>query len=88
MRFLAMYADMMDGIEIFWGVSPIMSARSQSYWELKNNVVFPREFAPTLDWSIDFARRVLDFVGRTNDGLYLMPIKSNLMAYLSGVFTK
>ena len=48
MRFLEMYADMLSGLNIYWGVSPIMSARSQSYWELKNNVVFPHSFEPTI----------------------------------------
>ena len=88
MRFLTMYAELLDGLEVYWGVSPILSVRSQSYWELKNNVVFPKDFAPTLDWSISFARRVMEFVSKTNDGLYLMPIKSNLAAYLSGVLAK
>ena len=86
MRFLEMYADMLSGLNIYWGVSPIMSARSQSYWELKNNVVFPHSFEPTLDWSIDFARKVVDFADKNNDSVYLMPIKTDAASYLSGVF--
>ena len=85
MRLMEMYADMLDGQNVYWGVSPVMSERSQSYWELKNNVVFPKDFKPTLDWSIEFSIRALEFVNKRGANLYLMPIKSNLKAYLQGV---
>jgi methylenetetrahydrofolate reductase (NADPH) len=88
MRYLEIYADMLEdmSLDIYWGVSPIMSSRSQSYWELKNNVVFPKNFAPTLEWSIDFSKRVWEFADQREDSIYLMPIKTNLLAYLKGVF--
>ena len=85
MRFLEMYSDMLDGLTVCWGVSPVLSAKSQSYWERKNRVVFPKNFAPTLEWSIDFARKVLGFAQRNGDRIYLMPIKSNIEAYLGGI---
>ncbi len=85
-RLLEIYGDLLEGLEVYWGVSPVMSARSQSYWELKNNVVFPRSFRPELEWSIHFARQVREFADRRGDSIYLMPIKTNLSAYLSGVF--
>jgi len=85
LRFMEMYADMLEGQNVYWGVSPVMSERSQSYWELKNNVVFPKGFEPTLNWSIDFSRKALEFVKKRGANLYLMPIKSNLEAYLKGV---
>ena len=86
MRFLEIYADMLDGIEVFWGVSPVMSAMSRSYWELKNNVVFPKGFEPTLDWSIAFSREVFEFAQARESSIYFMPIKANLLPYLKGVF--
>lgn len=79
------YADMLQGLEVYWGISPVMSARSQSYWERKNHVVFPHAFEPTLDWSIGFAKEVMDFAEREDANVYLMPIKTNLEAYLAGV---
>ena len=85
MRFLSVYADMLQGLEVYWGVSPVMSARSQSYWERKNHVVFPHAFEPTLDWSVAFAKEVMDFAEREGNNVYLMPIKTNLEAYLEGV---
>ena len=86
MRFLEMYQDMLDGLEVYWGVSPIQSERSQSYWELKNHVVFPKKFVPTLDWSIDFGRRVVENADKMNSSVYIMPIKGNLEEYLNGIF--
>ena len=70
---------------MYWGVSPVMSERSQSYWELKNNVIFPKGFQPTLEWSIEFSKKALKFAEERDANLYLMPIKSNLEAYLQGV---
>lgn len=85
MRYLEVYADMLQGLEVYWGVSPVMSARSQSYWERKNNVVFPHAFEPTLAWSVDFAKKVMAYADREKANVYLMPIKTNLEAYLAGV---
>ena len=76
---------MLDGFTVYWGVSPIQSAASQSYWERKNHVVFPKDFRPTLDWSIAFARGVRAMAAERGDNIYLMPIKANLTAYLKGV---
>lgn len=87
MRYLAMYAEILEGVDTYWGVSPVQSVRSVNYWESKNNVVFPKAFAPTLAWNIDFSRRVLEFVEKTGSNIYLMPIKTNLLPYLSGVFS-
>ncbi len=86
LRYLALYADMLGGYEVYWGVSPVMSARSESYWERKNKVVFPHAFRPTLDWSIGFSREAMAFAETHGASVYLMPIKTNLEAYLSGVF--
>ena len=86
MRYLEVYADMLQGMEVYWGVSPVMNSRSQSYWERKNNVVFPQDFRPTLEWSVDFTKKVMDFAEAKGSSLYVMPIKTNLEAYLAGIF--
>ena len=85
-RFLAMYADMLEGIEVYWGLSPVTSRHSQSYWETKNQVVFPKGFAPTLAWSISFAREVIEEVRARDEHVYLMPIRTGLEEYLGGIF--
>ena len=86
MRYLSVYADMLQGMEVYWGVSPVLNASSQSYWERKNNVVFPHDFHPTLDWSVNFAKDVMQFAEENGASLYLMPIKTNLAEYVAGVF--
>jgi len=87
MRYLEIYAEILEGVDVYWGVSPVTSERSVNYWESKNNVVFPKAFVPTLAWNIEFSRQVLDFVRKNDTNIYLMPIKANLAAYLNGVFT-
>ena len=83
---VAMYAEMLEGVVVDWGVSPVESERAKSYWELKNHVVFPKNFAATLAWSVEFAREVQAFAQSRGDSVYLMPIRTDLTAYLTGVF--
>ena len=85
MRMLEIYMDMLDGLDVYWGVSPVVTAASQSYWERKNNVIFPKNFAPTLEWSVDFSRQVMEMADKKDANVYLMPIKTNLEEYLAGV---
>ena len=85
-RLLEIYADMLAGLEVYWGVSPVMNAGSQSYWERKNNVVFPRAFEPSLTWSVQFSREIMELADKMDASLYLMPIRTNLEEYLAGVF--
>ena len=56
--------------------------------EMKNNVVFPKGFEPTLEWSIDFGRQVKKFAQERGDNLYLMPIRGNVQAYLEGIMAE
>jgi methylenetetrahydrofolate reductase (NADPH) len=86
LRLLEIYAEYLEGKEVFWGVSPVLSESSRSYWESRNRAVFPRSFRPGLSWNVDFGRRVLDFCKTGSFNLYLMPIKVDLGAYLSGIF--
>ena len=88
LRLLGIYADMLSGQEVYWGITPVLTARSKSYWERKNHVVFPKHFAPTLAWSLQFAHEVMEAVDRLGGNLYVMPIKTNLEACLKGIFTK
>ena len=86
MRYLEMFADLLDGHEIFWGVSPVLSNRSRGYWERKDKAVFPKNFSPTMDWNIDFAKRVIEFVQTSGGGLYFMPITIDIAELLPKVF--
>jgi methylenetetrahydrofolate reductase (NADPH) len=86
LRLLEIYAEYLEGKEVFWGVSPVLSGASWNYWESRNRAVFPKSFRPDLFWNVDFGRRVLGFCKTSGFNLYLMPIKVDLEAYLSGIF--
>ena len=86
LRYLGLYADMLAGMEVYWGITPVLSERSQGYWEQKNNVVFPQSFQPTLAWSVAFARALIEAVDRMGASLYVMPIKTDLKRYLKEIF--
>mgnify|MGYP002624827536 CR=1 FL=1 len=86
MHFMSIYADILDGVEVYWGISPVISQASKSYWERKNNVVFPHSFKPTLKWSIDFAHKAMEFADQKNSNVYFMPIVVDLTNYFNGIF--
>ncbi len=85
LRLMEIYRDLLAGLEVFWGISPVMSVRSKDYWDNLNNAIFPPDFEPTLQWNRDFARQALDFVERTDTNLYFMPIRVDLVKYLEGL---
>jgi methylenetetrahydrofolate reductase (NADPH) len=86
MRFLEMYADLLEGIDVYWGVSPVLSARSKGYWERKDRAVFPKDFEPTMKWNVEFSHKVIDFISSTTGGLYFMPITIDIADFLPQIF--
>ncbi len=86
LRFMEIFAEILADVTVFWGIAPVTSEKSLNYWETKNNVVFPQDFQPTLEWNIDFAKRVLDFMDKNEENVYLMPIRMNLELYLNKIF--
>ncbi|WP_196593923.1 methylenetetrahydrofolate reductase [Pectinatus sottacetonis] len=87
LRYIQIYAEMLEDINVYWGISPVLSERSVSYWETKNNVVFPKHFTPTMEWNINFARKVISLVKNYGGNIYIMPIKTDLKKYMSGIFS-
>ena len=71
------------GATTFWGLSPVVTPRSQRFWEDINGVWFPHSFAPTLKWNHAFALRLLSEVADRGDNAYLMPIKVDIDSYLA-----
>jgi methylenetetrahydrofolate reductase (NADPH) len=86
LRLLEIYAEYLEGKKVFWGVSPVLSESNRNYWESRNRAVFPRQFRAGLDWNVEYGRKVISFCKAQDFNLYLMPIKGNLEAYLSGLF--
>ena len=85
LRLLGIYADMLRGVPVYWGVAPVISAKSMRYWRTRNRAVFPREFEPTLEWNRNFACRALSFIRERNGHVYFMPIRVDLEKYLCGI---
>lgn len=85
LRLMEVYAGKLKGIEIFWGLSPVTTERAKHYWETKNNVTFPDDFEPTLEWSRRFASQAVQFIETNKGNIYFMPIKTDIRDYLTGI---
>jgi methylenetetrahydrofolate reductase (NADPH) len=83
LHLLRVCADMLHGLNVFWGIAPVLGEKSRAYWEVTNKVVFPQAFEPTLAWNTAFARRALDLVSEAGGNAYLMPIRVDLRKYLA-----
>ncbi len=86
LRYLEIYMDFLYRYEVYWGITPILSENAVNYWEIKNNVVFPKDFEHTADWNISFTKKAMSFLRAANSNLYLMPVKANIEEFLSEVF--
>ena len=85
LRLLHIWHDLLPDLDIFWGVTPVTSQRSRDYWENLNQAVFPADFQPNLAWNRRFAETALAFARQAGANLYFMPIRIDLLAYLSGL---
>jgi len=85
MRLMDVYADLLSGMDIYWGVSPVVTKRSQEYWETVNHAIFPSQFELSMEWNRQFARDALDFARSRGQHIYYMPIRINLVDYLGGI---
>ena len=84
-RLLEVFAELYRGVEVFWGVTPVLSKKSKGFWESKNNAIFPDEFKPTLDWNRKFAERALECVSKYDSNIYFMPIRLDVAKYLQNI---
>jgi len=85
LRLMEIYYDLLAGLDVFWGISPVMSERSKDYWDNLNNAIFPPDFEPTLEWNRRLAKDALAFAGQTGSNIYFMPIRIDLVKYLEGI---
>jgi methylenetetrahydrofolate reductase (NADPH) len=84
-RLLDVWSEQLAGVEVWWGVTPVVGARTRAYWERKNRAFFPADFAPTLAWSRAFAARTLAWARERDARLYFMPIRTDLLEWLDGI---
>lgn len=85
-RLLDIYADVLEGVDVYWGITPVITSESKKYWEDKNNVVFPKDFTVNIEWSRNLLKKMLDAITEKQGGnVYVMPIKVNLENYLKDI---
>ncbi|NTS78354.1 methylenetetrahydrofolate reductase [Catenovulum sp. SM1970] len=85
LRLLEVYSDFLPPEKTFWGVSPVVTEKSQAYWERMNHVVFPESFDCSYQWNIDFTTQVLKHCAKTGSHVYFMPIRIDLERYFGPV---
>jgi methylenetetrahydrofolate reductase (NADPH) len=85
LRLMDVWAELLEGVEIYWGVSPVVRPRQRRWWETKNQAFFPGDFEPSLKWNQRFAREVLGWATERDTNLYFMPIRLGLLEYLGGI---
>ena len=85
LRLMEIYAEHMQGIETFIGLSPITTTSSMNYWEVKNKVKFPAVFKPEYDWNINFSNQVIELAREMNFNIYFMPIRINLQDFFGQI---
>lgn len=86
MRLVDIFTEKLKGMEVYIGVSPVVTDKSQSYWESRNRAYFPREFRPSLEWNVKFAKDVITYCSENGMNAYLMPIRIKLEEYLRRIF--
>lgn len=84
-RMIEIYAEHLQGLETFIGISPITTASSKQYWEVKNKVKFPAGFQAEYDWNVKFANRALEIARNFDLNIYFMPIRIDLEKYFAGI---
>jgi methylenetetrahydrofolate reductase (NADPH) len=87
LRLLDIWAELLDGRCVFWGIAPVMGERSRAYWETTNRAFFPPSFVPSPDWNRAFAVDAIRSIQSLGGHAYLMPIRVDLAAYLKGLLT-
>lgn len=84
-RMVDIYAEQMEGLDTYIGISPITTQASKNYWEVKNKVKFPKGFQANYDWNVEFANRLIESAQRNHLHIYFMPIRIDLVKYFAGI---
>lgn len=80
-RLIEIYTEHLQGIDLFIGLSPITTLSSMNYWEVKNQVKFPKVFSNTYEWNINFSNKVILMAQERDFNIYFMPIRIDLDDY-------
>ena len=71
---------------VYMGISPVITATSKRYWERVNRVVFTDTFQLDFDYNITLAQSLMALASQHQQHSYIMPIKLDILAYLTAVF--
>ena len=83
---LELWLEQLPDAEIWFGIAPVYTERSQNYWERVNKVVFPPNFSFDRDFNTRLARQLLVTISETQQRAYLMPVANGALAYLRDIF--
>jgi len=86
LRLIDIFTEKLRGMDVYIGISPVITEKSQSYWESRNRAYFPKDFKVTMDWNVKFAKNVIEYCSKNELNTYLMPIRINLEEYLNKIF--
>lgn len=84
-RMIEIYAEHLQGVETYIGISPITTQASMNYWDVKNQVKFPKCFRPDYAWNVAFANNVISFASAHGLHVYFMPIRIDLAKYFEKI---
>jgi len=85
LHLLDAYISMLASYDVFWGISPVLSEKSRSYWEATNQAVFAADYQHTMEYNQRFARSFLDRLSGDRSHVYFMPIRTDTVMYLEGI---
>ena len=76
----------LDSADLFLGVSPVLTEPSLTYWQTRNQAVFPGDFALNMERNIEIAHEIINESRKRDQHIYLMPIKTDVVPYLEAVY--
>lgn len=82
LRLAQFFEQLIQGAQLFIGISPVTTDASKHYWETVNHVVFTPDFELTMDHNVAVAAGMIALAHNTNQHVYLMPIKADPVMYL------
>ena len=85
LHLLEAYISMLSAYDVFWGIAPVLTEKSRSYWESTNQAIFSPDYQHTMEFNQRFARDFLSHLSGPRAHAYFMPIRTNTVAYLEGI---
>ena len=80
------YIEQLKDFELFIGISPVITERSQNYWINKNHAIFPERFGLSVEKNAEIGKEILDVTRSHGKNTYIMPIRVPVQEYLDKLF--